>query len=68
MLLTIFYASATLLQSWRMRSLSTIIMNKIHENYSVSFYKTGTDESGKSYLAVKYSKNFYYVRKRDPLI
>lgn len=47
MLLTIFYASATLLQSWRMRSLSAIIMNKIHENYAISFYKTGTDESGK---------------------
>lgn len=46
MLLTIFYASATLLQSWRMRSLSAIIMNKIRESYSVSFYKTGTDESG----------------------
>lgn len=30
-----------------MRSLSTIIMNKIHENYGVSFYKTGTDDSGK---------------------
>lgn len=47
MLLTIFYASATLMQSWRMRSLSLNIVDKIRENYSISFYKTGTVENGK---------------------
>lgn len=52
MLLTIFCAGATLLQSWRMRSLTSIIMNKIHDNYSISFYKTGTDESGKEWLTL----------------
>lgn len=48
-MLTIFYASATLLQSWRLRSISLTIANKIRDQSTISFYRTFTEDDDGNY-------------------
>lgn len=48
MILTLFYAGATLVQSWRLRSITLGIANRIRSQSTVSFYRTCTeDDDGK---------------------
>lgn len=48
MILTLFYAGATILQSWRLRSITLGIANRIRDQCTISFYRTCTEnEDGK---------------------
>lgn len=40
MILTLFYAGATLMQQWRLRSITLGIANRIRDQATVSFHKT----------------------------
>lgn len=53
MILTLFYAGATLMQSWRLRSITTGIASRIRDHCSVSFYRTCTEgDDGKCYRVI----------------
>lgn len=53
MILTLFYAGATLVQSWRLRSITTGISSRIRDHCSVSFYRTCTEgDDGKCYRVI----------------
>lgn len=43
MILTLFYAGATLMQSWRLRSITLGISNRIRDQCTISFYRTCTE-------------------------
>lgn len=56
MLLTLFYAGATILQSWRLRSISLSIANRIRDQCTISFYRTCTENEDGKFHKTKYSK------------
>lgn len=49
MILTLFYAGATLMQSWRLRSITTGISNRIREHCTISFYRTCIEDENGEY-------------------
>lgn len=45
MILTLFYAGATLMQQWRLRSITLGIANRIRDQATVSFHKTSIESA-----------------------
>lgn len=46
MFLTLFYAAATWMQSWRMRTVSTNLAKQINSQLSISFYNANEEGNG----------------------
>lgn len=50
MILTLFYAGATLMQSWRLRSITLGIANRIRDQATVSFHRTCIEDDDGKYF------------------